>query len=172
MKNQTVQNIGYYNANEYPISWVRPSKGQTPIDLEGGQPVTDAKGMLVEYHEELEEKVAQGLLSRATSAMPNFVNWNAIRERQLNKRPNSVAKEKPQGEKSGEPSVMKVASISSEHGVSETEVDRRKMDVSAIDIEKYPGVEVLAEGFYRYNNISFDSKLALQTFLAQENSND
>lgn len=172
----TPERIGYYNPNEYPVSWSRTVAGRSHglANLEPGQPVTDAQGFLVSNDPELDVLVAKQLLAYATTAMPNFAEWNNIRQKQLGTRVTKIGtdsqpvqpsqlsqhtKDVAQQRKAPQEEVP-VATVSSKSGVTEGEAPTNlKM---AIPNE----VEHLPEGGYRYQGMTFDSEEAVLTFLA------
>lgn len=172
--------IGYYNPNEYPVSWSRHANGRNCglTNLEPGQPVTDQQGFLVGHDDELERLVRDRMLARATTAMPNFAEWNEVRTRQIgskirkvgaNGQPverieSSANSENADRARTSPPEAPPSAHVSAKTGVTENRPPAPEAKPTA-EAALPSDVERLEGGGYRYQGMAFDSAEAVMAFV-------
>lgn len=75
--------IGYYNPNEYYVSFTTNSSQGTSLVLDSGEPITTRDGLLKSWDSELEAKVAANLIKRIPSNHEKFGEWDTIKKQQM-----------------------------------------------------------------------------------------
>lgn len=69
--------IGYWNANSFPVQWQSSKANRGAVTIEAGKPVIGRNGELVAYDDDLEIQVKSRFLSRIIPGSPKYKEFKA-----------------------------------------------------------------------------------------------